>query len=275
MGSESGGFGERSEFLGNRKRHQIIKSLSVPEPPKRSSISKPDGRPNTLQVASMQEPMNEAVRKATEAFALGQTLMNDITRYATPPPLANDIQPIQPLQPCPFSRVTMTWARHFNARLIGYIRSMGKFPLRAVLLLPNGEGEHIGYMTPFVHGWVGQLLECEVTEFTAGRSVKPRRPFRYKQSLYVLAEAYTAKDKALPFLAWDLSPDNTLQEEHILGSLGDWKPTRAPRLAIADGDVGDDAVEVHDPDADEDHPEDSVEDIGPGHVEGRRIQRIQ
>ena len=51
--------------------------------------------------------------------------------------------------------------RHFNAKWATAHRAHTKgWPLRTLLVLKDNKGNFVFYMCPFLHGWVGHMMEC-------------------------------------------------------------------------------------------------------------------
>ena len=198
---------------------------------------------NHCSVRHMVAPMNDMVGKATDSFSLAQAILSDVDRFTTPPPISDEIKPSRSISPSQFSPTVMQWARHYNAMWIKHVRKHD-FPLRCLLVLQNGDGQTMTYLTPHVHGYSGHLLICEVTEVASGRKIDVRRPLAYKRSEHAFAEMFVCKELALPFCSWGVSPDTSaLLDESIIGRLEPWQPPherrRVTRLAIADVSVSD------------------------------------
>ena len=119
---------------------------------------------NYCRFREMEGTMNEMIRRATDAFPQAHNVMEDIYRFASPTPLVAEITPKQPCVPSPIPAVALKWARHYNAKLIDYLRASDGWLLRRLLVLPDPErdGELAFYLAPHVHGWSAHLLRCEV-----------------------------------------------------------------------------------------------------------------
>ena len=206
---------------------------------------------NHRKVADMQEPMNTAVRRACDSFAMGQEIMDDLCRFATPGPLQAAVIPPTPCAPCAFSKTAMMWGRHYNAKWISHARKCNGFLLRALLVVPTpGGNDTVAYLMPHIHGWSGHLVECHVPKFEQGVLATTAHPLRYKQSEILFAELYESRALALPFSAGTMVSNaglNVLQDEQLLGRLEHWvhpepkknaiKDAGSVHLAIQDGSV--------------------------------------
>ena len=223
---------------------------------------------NACPVNQMRGPMTDAVNKAVDAFALGQDIWGDITRFQTPAPLDKPILPKAPLAPLPYSRTAMEWGRHYNAQWIRYVRQQESSPLRVLLVVKNADGDSELFLTPHIHGWSGHLLRCQVSALQHGMI----RPFQYQQSEFVSAAMHAHRTLALPFFSWTVSPEQErLLDESFLGNLAPWTPPKkkAALPAIADG-VADDHEDAEEraEDGAEQEEEDKEDGGGRGREEG-------
>jgi hypothetical protein len=127
----------------------------------------PEGFANSSKVSHMAPAMNEMVRRSTCAVSMGNRIMDDLDRFATPTPRALAPTAAIPCRPSPFSATALTWARHHNAKWVSHIRRYESFPLRCLIVLPglpdpSGVGVGVGYLAPHTHGWSAHLCQCEV-----------------------------------------------------------------------------------------------------------------
>ena len=140
--------------------------------------------PNLNDVTAM-------VTEATGSFNAGEKLLEDIDRYATPPPRAPIQPPAIPIRPEPFPFAMMQWAKYHTAKLVKKLREMKEWNMRILLTLPRGsetvyrDTEAVHYVCPFLHGWYCHLCPCVIGELDGKTFFSVKRPLKFRSAAQV------------------------------------------------------------------------------------------
>ena len=150
------------------------------------------------------DDVDAMVTEATGSFNAGEKLLEDIDRYATPPPRAPIQPPAIPIRPEPFPFAMMQWAKYHTAKLVRKLREMKEWNMRILLTLPRGsetvytDTEAVHYVCPFLHGWYCHLCPCVIGELDGQKFFSVKRPLKFRSAVQVFAEYYEKRDFALP-----------------------------------------------------------------------------
>ena len=153
------------------------------------------------------DDVDAMVTEATGSFNAGEKLLEDIDRYATPPPRAPIQPPAIPIRPEPFPFAMMQWAKYHTAKLVRKLREMKGWNMRILLTLTssrlrNSLHRHRSASTMCALSCVvGIAIFCPsvIGELDGKKFFSVKRPLKFRSAVQVFTEYYEKRDLALPY----------------------------------------------------------------------------